>query len=121
MGPGLTGYRFKIEDDQHMKRAIDRAVAGDPKGAMDLWLEHPMMKPAMSNPVVAGRIRAIAKDNLRIWERLSVGEQVSNPPAIQRLSEIRKPTLLIVGERTFPISRRSSNFSRLGSRVRGPK
>ena len=102
MGPGLTGYRFKVEDDQHMKRAIDRAVAGDAKGAMDLWLEHPMMKPAMSNPTLADRIRTIAKDNLAIWERLSVSERVSNPPAIQRLTEIRKPTLLIVGEKDVP-------------------
>ena len=102
MGPGLTGYRFKIEDDHLMKKAIDRATAGDASGAMDLWLEHPMMQPAMSNPVLAARIRTIARDNLRIWERLSVGERVSNPPAIQRLAEIRKPTLLIVGEKDVP-------------------
>ena len=102
MGPGLTGYRFKVEDDQHIKKAIDRANAGDAKGAMDLWLEHPMMKPAMSDPNLAERIRTIARDNLRIWERLSVAERVSNPPAIQRLSEIRKPTLLIVGEKDVP-------------------
>ena len=102
IGPGLTGYRFKIEDDQAMKKAIDRATAGDAKGAMDLWLEHPMMKPAMSNPTLAERIRTIARDNLRIWELLSVGERVSNPPAIQRLAEIGKPTLLIVGEKDVP-------------------
>ena len=102
MGPGLTGYRFKVEDDQHMKKALDRAAAGDARGAMDLWLEHPMMQPAMSNATLAERIRTIAKDNLRIWERLSVNERLSNPPAIQRLSEIRKPTLLIVGEKDVP-------------------
>ena len=102
MGPGLTGYQFKMESDQHMKRAIDRAVAGDARAAMDLWLEHPMMQPAMAKPALAARIREIAKDNLRIWERLSVGERLSNPPAIQRLSEIRKPTLLIVGEKDVP-------------------
>ncbi len=102
MGPGLTGYQFKVENDEHIKRAIDRATAKDPKGAMELWLEHPMMKPAMSNPALADRIRKIAMDNLTIWERLSIGERVSNPPAIKRLSEIRKPTLLIVGEKDVP-------------------
>jgi pimeloyl-ACP methyl ester carboxylesterase len=102
MGPGLTGYQFKVENDQHMKRVIDLAVGGDAKAAMSLWLEHPMMKPAMSNPERADRIRSIAMDNLAIWQRLSVGERVPNPPAIQRLSEIRKPTLLIVGEVDVP-------------------
>ena len=102
MGPGLTGFHFKVEEDQQMKKALDRAAAGDAKGAMDLWLEHPMMQPAMSNAIRAERIRTIARDNLRIWERLAVGERVSNPPAIQRLSEIRKPTLLIVGEKDVP-------------------
>ena len=43
---------------------------------MELWLEHPMMKPAMSNPALADRIRKIANDNLTIWERLGVGERV---------------------------------------------
>lgn len=56
----------------------------------------------MSNAILAERIRPIAKDNLRIWERLSVGERVSTSPAIRRLSEIRKPTLLIVGEKDVP-------------------
>jgi pimeloyl-ACP methyl ester carboxylesterase len=102
MGPGLTGYQFKLENDEHMKRTIERATGGDAQGAMDMWLEHPMMKPAMAKASVAGRIRTIAKDNLSIWQRLSVAERVSNPPAIQRLAEIRKPTLLIVGENDVP-------------------
>jgi pimeloyl-ACP methyl ester carboxylesterase len=119
MGPGLTGYRFKVENDQHMKKAIERANAGDARGAMDLWLEHPMMKPAMSNATLAERIRTIARDNLTIWERLSVGERVSSPPAIQRLSEIRQPTLLIVGEKDVPDIQ--AIIKRLGTDISGAR
>ncbi len=101
MGPGLSGYPFNANDDA-VKAMMARAQAGDPGGAMDLWLQHPMMASAMARPDVARRIRAIAKDNVKIFERLPVGERVPNPPAIKRLHEIRAPTLLIVGERDIP-------------------
>lgn len=101
MGPGLTGYAFN-ENDEAVKAMIARAQAGDAQGAMDLWLQHPMMASAMARPHLAARIREIARDNAKIWTALPVGERVPNPPAIKRLGEIRAPTLLIVGERDVP-------------------
>ena len=101
MGPGLTGYDFN-QNDEAVKAMLARAQAGDADGAMDLWLQHPMMAPAMARPAVARRIRDIARDNAKIWTHLAVGERVPNPPAIKRLAEIGAPTLLIVGERDVP-------------------
>jgi pimeloyl-ACP methyl ester carboxylesterase len=101
MGPGLTGYAFNVNDER-MKLILAKAREGDAEGAMDLWLQHPMMAPAMSRPKVAARIREIAKDNLQVWRRLPVGEQVPAPAAIKRLGDIKAPTLLIVGERDVP-------------------
>jgi pimeloyl-ACP methyl ester carboxylesterase len=98
MGPGLSGYSFN-QKDEAMNAIIARAQARDAQGAMDLWLQHPMMASAMARPALAARIREIAKDNLKVWTALPVGERVSEPPAIKRLGEIRAPTLLIVGER----------------------
>jgi pimeloyl-ACP methyl ester carboxylesterase len=66
---------------------------------MELWLQHPMMAPAMARPKVAARIREIVKGNLQVWQRLPFGEQVPSPPAIERLADIKAPTLIIVGER----------------------
>ena len=101
MGPGLTGYAFN-PNDETMKPILAKALEGDAAGAMDLWLQHPMMAPAMARPQVAARIREIAKDNLQVWRRLPVGEQVPAPPAIKRLGDIKAPTLIIVGERDVP-------------------
>jgi pimeloyl-ACP methyl ester carboxylesterase len=98
MGPGLTGYAFN-PNDETMKPILAKARDGDAAGAMDLWLQHPMMAPAMARPKVAARIREIARDNLQVWQRLPVGERVPTPPASKRLDQIRVPTLLIVGER----------------------
>lgn len=101
MGPGLTGYAFN-PNDETMKPILAKAREGDAAGAMDLWLQHPMMAPAMSRPKVAARIREIAKDNLQVWRRLPVGEQVPTPPAIKRLGDVTAPTLIIVGQRDVP-------------------
>jgi 3-oxoadipate enol-lactonase len=101
MGPGLTGFPFN-QKDEAVQAMIARAKEGDARGAMELWLQHPMMAPAMARPALAARIRPIAMDNARIWTNLAVGERVPNPPAIKRLGEIRAPTLLIVGERDVP-------------------
>jgi 3-oxoadipate enol-lactonase len=101
MGPGLTGYAFN-PNDETMKPILAKALEGDAEGAMDLWLQHPMMAPAMSRPKVAARIREITKDNLQVWRRLPIGEQVPAPPAIERLGDIKAPTLIVVGERDVP-------------------
>jgi 3-oxoadipate enol-lactonase len=118
MGPGLSGYAFN-PDDKTMKPILDKARGGDAAGAMELWLQHPMMAPAMARPKVAARIRVIAKDNLQVWQRLPVGERVPTPPAIKRLGEIRKPTLLIVGERDVPDIQAIVKL--LGSEVKGAR
>jgi 3-oxoadipate enol-lactonase len=101
MGPGLSGYPFNANDDG-VKAMLARAEAGDAQGAMDLWLQHPMMAPAMARPALAARIRPIARDNAKIWTALPIGERLPEPPAIKRLGEIRAPTLVIVGERDVP-------------------
>lgn len=101
MGPGMTGFPFN-QKDEAVQAMIARAKAGDAQGAMDLWLQHPMMAPAMARPALAARIRPIVMDNARIWTSLAVGERVPNPPAIARLGEIKAPTLVIVGERDVP-------------------
>jgi 3-oxoadipate enol-lactonase len=98
MGPGLTGFPFNAQDEAVLAM-LAVAKKGDAKGAMNLWLKHPMMAPAMARPALAERIRPIAMDNAKIWTHLAVGERVPNPPAIKRLDEIRAPTLVIVGER----------------------
>ena len=101
LGPGLSGYPFN-EKDEAIQAMIARVKAGDAQGAMDLWLQHPMMAPAMARPALAARIRPIAADNAKIWTSLPVGERVPNPPAIKRLGEIKAPTLVLVGERDVP-------------------
>jgi pimeloyl-ACP methyl ester carboxylesterase len=101
MGPGVTGYPFNTNDPA-VQEILARATKGDAQGAMDAWLRHPMMAPAMARPSIAPRISEIARDNAKVWTLPPVAERLPQPPAIERLGSVRAPTLIIVGERDVP-------------------
>ena len=57
------------------------------------------MAPAMELPHVRERLRTLARENSHIYRKLPNAEIELEPPAIDRLSEISVPTLLLVGTR----------------------
>jgi pimeloyl-ACP methyl ester carboxylesterase len=97
VAPGLSGFHFS--DDPNMTESWRAAQANDWDRVASLWLKTGYMAPAMENPSIAPRLRELARDNAH--EVLDNGalERVLNPPAIERLPEIRVPTLVIVGDR----------------------
>lgn len=98
-GPGLTGFQWS--PDAAFKPMAEAAGQGHPDRAVELWLRHPYMAPAMSNPALADEIRQIAHGNQHIW-KLTDYERFDSPPAMQRLGEIKVPLLVLVGERDVP-------------------
>jgi len=67
------------------------------------------MRPAMERPGLAKQLRALASDNATYWMgvfRHGDLEREAEPPALGRLSLIRSPTLLVVGDRDSPVIRR---------------
>jgi pimeloyl-ACP methyl ester carboxylesterase len=73
------------------------------------WLTSDYMRPAMEQPRLASRLRAIASDNATYWMGLfrhGEVERDADPPALDRLAAIRSPTLLLVGDRDSPVIRR---------------
>lgn len=69
---------------------------------MELWLQDPMMVPAMENPYISAKIRQICLENLYAYSPDFAPLKSIKPPAIQRLKEIQSPTLVIVGEKDDP-------------------
>ena len=96
-GPGLSG--FKWPPDRSMLPMIEAIGANDLVGAADRWLEHEYMAAAMELPHLRDRLRRLARENSHIYEKLPNAEIELEPPAIDRLSEIRVPTLLLIGTR----------------------
>lgn len=100
-GPGLSGYRFSVDPPARIaeiERAIQRA---DSAAVEKWWLDSPYMTAVMERADLVPLIRRLVRDNIRSW-LVDDPEQPAVPPAIERLSELRVPTLVIVGARDVP-------------------
>jgi 3-oxoadipate enol-lactonase len=100
VAPGLSGAHFG--DDPSFMESWRAAQAGDWQKVAEIWLKSGYMAPAMENPKIAPRLRQLATEDAH--ENLDNGalERVLYPPAIERLPNIKVPTLLIVGNRDVP-------------------
>jgi pimeloyl-ACP methyl ester carboxylesterase len=101
VAPGLSGFQFSAKHNQEMIELVNVAQEDGETRAVELWLQNPYMKPGMENPTVGQRIRSIAMENAQVWLMAPL-ERPLSPPAINRLSEIHAPTLIIVGDRDIP-------------------
>jgi 3-oxoadipate enol-lactonase len=74
------------------------------QSAIELWLEHPFFATGRGNAAYQRRMRAMLTDNYRYWgpwgpEMKSVVVTWPKPPTIERLSEIRVPVLVLIGDK----------------------
>jgi 3-oxoadipate enol-lactonase len=67
-----------------------------------VWKSCPLFEPALEKPNVAFRLTQMISDYSG-WHFVNTDPSRSlDPPAIERLQEIKAPTLIIVGERDSP-------------------
>lgn len=109
-GPGLSGWKdWSTEDTTWVGLVRKAGAANDSVGMAMAWLTSDYMRPAMEQPLLAKQLRALASDNATYWMRVFRHgdlEREAEPPALGRLSLIRSPTLLVVGDRDSPVIRR---------------
>lgn len=96
--PGVGGYR--APPLPWMTPVFEAAGAGDPERAARLWAETPIMR-LHRNVDAAPVLAALVNDNARLWTSRP-SEQPLQPPAIERLSEIRTPALIVLGTNDLP-------------------
>jgi 3-oxoadipate enol-lactonase len=97
VAPGLSGFQFS--PDPTDMDSVRAAQAGDWQTVRDLWLKNAYMAPAMENPKIAPRLRQLALENAHENLDNPLLETMPNPPAIERLPNIKTPTLIVVGNR----------------------
>lgn len=97
----LSGYREWRDDLRHMWSTMEAALKqGDARRAQELELA--MWVPLGTYPNSDARIRRLAEENRKVYLVDPDLERPSEPPAIDRLPEIRAPTLVVVAEHDLP-------------------
>lgn len=113
--PGLSG--FKTPPLPWFAPVAEALGAGDTNRAAKLWAETPIMA-LHSNKAAAARVTAMVMDNAKLWAAKRL-EQPLAPPAIDRLGEIKAPTVVIVGDRDLPHIREVAKL--IADRVTGAR
>jgi pimeloyl-ACP methyl ester carboxylesterase len=106
-GPGLSGYEppQSEETDLRMWNLIKAARDEGPDKVAELWLKDPFMAPAMEQPRLVPQLQKLARENAHCWLTNPVLQRPPKPAPAKRLSEIKVPTLLILGDRDIPQSK----------------
>ena len=106
-GPGLSGWQFEPAEWINEVRAAKEA--GDKRAATEAWLRSPYLTAIMEDPELAERIRQISYDTEHSWVQNLRAVQLT-PPAVERLSELKAPALLILGSRDANDAHRIVDF-----------
>lgn len=96
---GVSGFQFS---DEFLDRAQAVGAAASMQGAAraaQLWLDDPLFSQARKNPNVHHKLLEIAAANGDSWQ---ISPADSRPAALDRLAEIRAPTLVVVGSDDIP-------------------
>jgi 3-oxoadipate enol-lactonase len=112
---GVSGWHNdpKATPDTSWLRHARAAAARHDTAAVGLaWLESNFMKPAMQQPALQPLLRKLATDNVHVWSRALRGvaaEVPLQPGAFAELAKLNIPTLVIVGARDMPETRRTAD------------
>jgi pimeloyl-ACP methyl ester carboxylesterase len=98
--PGLSGH-VPSAPLTWTQPVFQAAGAGDAEGAARLWADTPIM--ALRNDLGAAPVvRDLVMSNVRLWTYRTNPARQLTPPAIGRLSEVKCPALVILGEQDLP-------------------
>lgn len=98
--PGVSGFR-QTELPPWMSPIVDALRSGNIDSAVTLWAATPLMA-IPQRPAADSLMRVMVRDNSDIWMASATLQVPLDPPALSRLADIRKPTLIIIGAEDLP-------------------
>jgi len=109
--PGLGG--LATPPLPWMQPVFQAVGAGEPERAAKLWAETPIMALRRDTSAAAALVDLVMS-NSKLWTFRSNPVQPLTPPAIKRLSEIKCPTLVVLGESDLPHIKEAANLLATG-------
>jgi pimeloyl-ACP methyl ester carboxylesterase len=102
----LTGYKFKSKALEENNKQLMKAIKD---GNLDLvveyfqrsWTDGPHRSPDQVDSTLRENVRIMAIETVKKYNFKSLEKRL-DPPAINRLSEIKIPTLTVVGKFDMP-------------------
>jgi 3-oxoadipate enol-lactonase len=94
----LDGFEMSSESYSLWNTVASMARSGKLAAAKRLWLEQPLFRSAMQNLNARARLMSVFSDYSG-WHWLNIDPVVVPSPVVERLHEIRAPTLIVTGER----------------------
>ena len=106
VSPGLRGYDFRdpwveTKFGAMMQALSQRDLNGAVEVFLTVWVDGPFRRPAEVNPLVRERVREMVSRSFGL-SRIAPNCKGLDPPAAGRLSELRVPTLVVLGEKDAP-------------------
>lgn len=98
----LDGHVWSTDWQERWSSITAAAKAGNLARSRRLWIEHPLFAAAREQPALAARLAEMVHAYSGWhWEHADPGT-APDPPVNRRLSQVRAPTLVMIGERDLP-------------------
>jgi pimeloyl-ACP methyl ester carboxylesterase len=106
VGPGLSGYPFGSPELRVYMEEITEAIGRNDFPEMieiftRYWCDGPHRSPEEVDPAVRSKVQEMMAASQDRWGRSPLAQPL-DPPAMNRVSEIRAPTLLVLGTLDMP-------------------
>jgi pimeloyl-ACP methyl ester carboxylesterase len=113
-GAGPMGF-VSPEDERQAAGAVFAAVKQGDDAIIAAWLKHPMWAASQQRPDVLRALDTSTRKSLSAFRLQAPPFVPTKPAAIERLGEIKAPTLVIVGDKDTPGNRQASDL--LGKQI----
>ena len=100
---GANGFPVPAEAVAKMNEVFEVAQAKGTKAAAALWLTNPMVAVASRKASTRDLLRSMILDNHAVFSMEHWPDEPLDPKASARLSEIKAPTLVILGGDDIPL------------------
>lgn len=107
--PATEADRARFAGERAALGAVfQEAGQSGPERGIDLWLQHPMVVVTSRALATRAHLRRMITENTPIFTLKHWPVEPLDPPANERLGEVRVPTLVIAGQRDTPLMRATS-------------